>query len=77
MQFNKNDTAPVVIDPQNDVLSEKGRPGKFLAVRKIFVPPPPVYGSRTAKQQSPPYSSQSQAGERLQPDGPASRARQS
>jgi len=24
MQFNKNDTALVVIDPQNDVLSEKG-----------------------------------------------------
>jgi len=24
MQFNKSDTALVVIDPQNDVLSEKG-----------------------------------------------------
>ena len=24
MQFNKNDTALVVIDPQNDVLSERG-----------------------------------------------------
>ena len=24
MQFNKKDTALVVIDPQNDVLSEKG-----------------------------------------------------
>ncbi len=24
MQFHKNDTALVIIDPQNDVLSEKG-----------------------------------------------------